>query len=123
MKIKLVAPIFGFEKIDEVTFEVIDEFFAKVESDEISFTLIDPAKVREYSFDIPLYYKDLLKLNSAQEASVYNVVVVNSDITKSTINFAAPIIVNKKEQLLAQIALDEIKYQAFGLAEPISDYL
>lgn len=123
MKIKLVAPIFGFEKIDEVTFETIDDFFSKVESEDISFTLIDPSKLRAYSFDIPLYYQELLKLESSEDASVYNLVIVNSDITKSTINFAAPIIINKNEKLLAQVALDEMKYKTFGLAEPISDYL
>ncbi len=123
MKIKIVAPIFGFENIDEVVFEEIDDFFSKLESGDVAFTLIDPAKLREYSFDIPPFYKELLKLESANDATVYNIVIISSEIEKSKINFAAPIIINKKEKLLAQIALDETKYREFGLAESISDYL
>ena len=123
MKIKIVAPIFGFEQINEVVFEEIDDFFSKVESGNFSFTLIDPSKLREYSFDIPPFYKELLKIESAEDTAVYNIVIISSEIEKSKINFAAPIIINTKENLLAQIALDETKYKEFGLAESISDYL
>jgi len=123
MKVKIVAPIFGFENIEEVEFEEIDDFFSKVESGDFSFTLIDPSKLREYSFDIPPFYKELLKLEILEDADVYNIVIISSEIEKSKINFAAPVIINKKENLLAQIALDENKYKEFGLAESISDYL
>ncbi len=123
MKIKIVAPIFGFENIDEVLFENIDDFFAKIESENISFTLIDPSKLREYSFEIPDFYKELLKIEAMEDVRVYNTVIISSDIKKSTVNFAAPIVINKKENLLAQIALDESSHEGFGLAESISDYL
>jgi len=123
MKVKIVAPIFGFENIDEVQFENIDDFFSKIESGDVTFTLIDPAKLREYSFNIPIFYKELLKLESDDDVSVYNIVIISSEIEKSKINFLAPIIINKKENLLAQIALDETQYKEFGLAESISDYL
>ncbi len=123
MKIKIVAPIFGFENIDEVFFEKIDDFFAKVESENISFTLVDPSKLREYSFDIPYFYKELLKIETLKDVKVYNIVIISSDIKKSTINFAAPIVINKKENLLAQIALDESVHKEFGVAESIVGYL
>ncbi len=123
MKIKIVAPIFGFEKIDEVLFENIDDFFAKIESENISFTLIDPSKLREYSFEIPDFYKEILKIRTMEDIKVYNIVIISSDIKKSTINFAAPIVINKKENLLAQIALDESSHKEFGVAESIVDYL
>lgn len=123
MKIKIVAPIFGFEKIDEVTLEEIDDFFVKLESENISFTLIDPSKLREYSFEVPDFYKELLKIETLDDVKVYNTVIISSDIKKSTINFAAPIVINKTEKLLAQIALDESKYSEYGLAEKVSQYL
>ncbi len=123
MKIKIVAPIFGFENIDEVVFEEVDEFFVKISSGDVSFTMIDPSKLRMYSFDIPLYYKELLKIDKDKDIKVYNIIIISSDIQKSTVNFAAPIIVNKKEKLLVQIALDGVKYKEFGLNEPISEYL
>jgi flagellar assembly factor FliW len=120
MNIKIVSPIFGFEDITEVQFEEIDEFFVKIESGDFSFTLIDPTKLREYDFEIPTYYKELLKITSNEHVAVYNIVIVSSQIEKSTINFAAPIIINTKENLLAQITLDESK---FSLSESIASYL
>ncbi len=120
MKIKIVSPIFGFENISEVSFEEIDDFFAKIESGDFSFTLINPAKLREYSFEIPKYYKELLKLESDKDVAVYNTVIIHSQMKKSTINFVAPIIINTKENLLAQITLDDTK---FGLNESIANYL
>lgn len=123
MTIKIVAPIFGFEKIYEVNFEKIDDFFVKIESDDILLTMIDPSKLREYSFDVPLHYKEILKIQEKDDISVYNIVIINSDIKKSTINFVAPILINTKQNILAQIALDESKYSNYGLAESIGEYL
>ncbi len=123
MKIKVVAPIFGFENIGEVELFEIDDFFTKIEHGDISFTLIDPSKLRTYSFEIPLYYKELLKIDLRADIKVYNLITVFSDIEKSTVNFAAPIIVNEKEGLLVQVALDEVKYKEFGLNESILEYL
>ncbi len=123
MKIKIVAPIFGFDDIGEVMFEEIDDFFSKIENGDVAFTLINPAKLREYSFEIPSFYKELLKLESIEDVVVYNIVIISSEIEKSKINFAAPIIINKKEKILVQIALDETKYKEFGIAESISEYL
>jgi flagellar assembly factor FliW len=117
---KIVSPIFGFEDITEVKFEEIDEFFVKIEEGDFSFTLINPLKLREYDFKIPEYYKELLKIDSDEDIAVYNIVIVSSQIEKSTINFAAPIIINTKENLLAQITLDETK---FSLNESIANYL
>jgi flagellar assembly factor FliW len=58
-----------------------------------------------------------------EDVKVYNIVIISSDIKKSTINFAAPIVINKKENLLAQIALDESTHKEFGIAESIVEYL
>jgi flagellar assembly factor FliW len=123
MKIKIVAPIFGFENIGEVNFEQIDDFFVRIWSDDISLTLIDPSKIREYSFDIPLHYKELLNIDDTISVSVYNTVIINSDIEKSTINFLAPILINTKENILVQVALDESKYSEYGLSEFIGKYI
>jgi len=123
MKIKIVAPIFGFNHIKDVEFEQIDELFAKIENSELALTLIDPSAIREYSFEIPDYYKDLLEIDDISDISVYNIVLISSDIKKSRINFAAPIIINSKKKILVQVALDESKHPEFGLAESITEYL
>jgi len=120
MNFKIVSPILGFDSIDEVTYSKVDDFFSTLEKEGISFTLIDPSRLREYVFEIPLFYKNLLKIEEGDDLKVYTLVIVHSDIEKSTINFAAPLLLNHTKGLLAQVALDDAN---FGMAESISEYL
>lgn len=120
MNFKIVSPILGFDSIEEVSFSKVDDFFSTLEKEGVSFTLIDPSRLREYSFEVPLFYKNLLKIEEGDDIRVYALVIIHSDIQKSTINFAAPLILNHTKNLLVQVALDDA---SFGMAEPISDYL
>jgi flagellar assembly factor FliW len=120
---KIVSPILGFDSIKEITFSEVDDFFSTLEKEGVAFTLIDPSRLREYSFEIPLFYKKLLEIEEGDDVRVYNTMIVDSVIENSRINFAAPLILNHTKKLLAQVALDSVKYPQFGMAEPISDYL
>ena len=123
MNFKIVSPILGFDGLKEISFFTVDEFFSKLESEGVSFTLIDPSRLRAYSFEIPLFYKNLLQIEEGDDIRVYNTVIVNSVIENSMINFAAPLILNHTKKLLVQVALDSVTYPDFGVAEPISAYL
>jgi flagellar assembly factor FliW len=123
MELKIVLPILGFEEIKECKLEKIDDFFYELNCGEIAFTLIDPAKLREYDFTISNSQKDALGIESSDEVKVYNIVTISNPLENSTINFLAPIIVNEKKALLAQVALDENRYKEFGLREPIKNFL
>ncbi len=123
MKIKIASPIFGFEELKDVELEKIDEFFSKLSADELSLTLLNPSLVREYHIDIPSSYETLLDIDEKDEIEFYAVMILQNPIENSYVNFAAPIIVNKSKNLLAQVALDEKKYPHFGLSEPIASYL
>ncbi len=123
MNFKVVSPILGFESISEISFSTIDDFFSKLEKEGIAFTLIDPSRLRTYSFEIPLFYKNLLKIEEGDDVKVYNTMIVHTPIEKSLINFAAPLILNHSKMLLAQVALDSATYPEFGIAETISTYL
>jgi flagellar assembly factor FliW len=120
MNFQIVSPIFGFDSLQEVTFLEIDAFFSKIVNAGVSFTLINPLKLRPYEIEIPLFYKNLLKVESGDDVRAYCTVIVDSDITQSTVNFAAPIILNHSKHRLVQVALDDAKY---AVAEPISSYL
>ena len=123
MKLKIAKPIFGFEDISEFSFEKIDDFFYSLVSGDISFTMIDPLKIRDYSFVVDSVYKDILEVENEDDVKVYNIVTIKNPIENSTINFLAPILINEKKGLLAQIVLDDKKYPDFGLTQEIKNFL
>jgi flagellar assembly factor FliW len=123
MNIKIISPILGFESVKEVMFLEIDDFFSSISGENLSFTLIDPTRLRDYSFKIPSSYQSLLQIEDKDDIKIYSVVVINSEIEKSTINFIAPIVINFSKALLAQITLDSFKYPDFQILDPISNYL
>jgi flagellar assembly factor FliW len=52
---------------------------------------------------------------------IYNIMILQSPIEKSTINFVAPLIFNTDNQMMAQIIIDN--RADFGIADPIKNYL
>ena len=117
--------ILGFEDTTTVNINEIDElFFTMVDAgnEDVSFTLVNPYLLREYSFDVPTDIKVLLEITEKSKISVYNILVVQKPLEKSTINFLAPIIVNHDNNKLAQTVLDPKKHQDFGMAETIESF-
>ena len=58
--------ILGFEDTNSVEIVEIDELFATMkdaDNEAISFTLVNPYPLREYSFDVPAATQALLELN------------------------------------------------------------
>ena len=123
MELKVASPILGFENITDYTLKQIDDFFYTLENGNISFTLIDPAKVRDYTFDLPAVYAQKLEADRETQLKTLAIVVLQNPIEESVINFLAPVVINEEKKLLAQVALDEQKYPDFGLAEKIGRYL
>ena len=119
------AQIPGFETIQEVEVEQIDDFFFKFisKSDTTTFTLINPYMVRNYDFDIPEYFKSLLEITEESNLLVFNIMIIATPIETSTINFIAPLIFNTDNQTMAQVLLDSSKHPDFGLMESISTFL
>ncbi|HIO90220.1 MAG TPA: flagellar assembly protein FliW [Campylobacterales bacterium] len=123
MKVSVISPIFGFDDIKDMELEEVDEFFYLLKAGDISFTLINPATVREYELVIPKNYQNILQVEDESDIKVFNIVTILNPIEKSTINFLAPIVINMRKQLLVQVPLDEQKYKEFGLNESIEKYL
>ena len=120
------SPLLGFENIKEMKLSKIDDIFMKLEDKDesgISFTLIDPFALREYSFDIPLEFQKLLGIKKDSKLLVYNIMIIQEPIEKSTINFLAPVIFNQDNKTMGQIILDNTKYQNYHIVETISNYL
>ena len=119
------SEILGFGNIDKMEYSEIDELFSSmraVENEDISFTLVNPYKLREYSFDLPLAIKALLEINENSKIEVYNILMIQSPLDDSTVNFLSPIVFNQDNATMAQVVLEANKYPEFSLIQPLKSF-
>lgn len=123
MQFDLKLPILGFETVSKMELHKIDDIFLRLESvgEGPSFTLVNPFVLREYAFDIPSSLQALLGILPESNLLIYNIMILQTPIENSTINFVAPLIFNTDNQTMAQIIVDN--RTDFGIAEPIKKYL
>lgn len=124
MKFDVCVPILGFEDVKQVSLEKIDDVFMTMKSlndDYISFTMIDPFSLREYDFEIPDNIQQLLEIDKDSNLIVLNIVIIQTPIEDSVVNFVGPIVFNTNNYKAAQIVLNDSKH--YGVAEKISDFL
>lgn len=125
MVYEVKGEILGFADTKQVDINAIDELFSIMTDKDnkgISFTLVNPYMLREYSFDIPTETKNLLNINSDSKISVYNILLIQKPLEKSTINFLAPVILNHDNNTLAQIVLEPKQNPDYGMAESIESF-
>ena len=124
MNFEICVPLLGFEDVKRVKLEKIDDIFMKMQSlddEHISFTLIDPFVLREYDFEVPTSTQELLDIDKDSNILILNIVLIQTPIENSLINFIGPIIFNTENNKAAQIILpDSTNY---GVAEVISTFL
>ena len=126
MKFEVKSEILGFENIKEVELSEVDELFSTLratENNDISFTLINPNRLREYSFDVSTSTETLLDINDEKDLLVYNIVVLQSPLDESKINFQAPLVFNKANGTVAQEVLGIQNYPNFGFDESLKTYI
>ncbi|MFT7859749.1 MAG: flagellar assembly protein FliW [Sulfurimonas sp.] len=126
MAYEIKGSLYGFDTTRNVEIKKIDELFSTMidtENENISFTLVKPNLLREYAFDLPLDVKALLEINENSTVSVYNILMIQKPLEKSTINFLAPIIINNDNSFLAQAILDPKKYPDYDIAESIDSFV
>lgn len=123
MQFTLQLPMLGFESVTHMELQKIDDIFMRLESvgDGPSFTLINPYVLREYSFDIPSSLQAAMEITQTSNLLIFAIVILNTTIEDSTINFVAPLIFNTDNQTMAQIIIDN--RPDFSIAEPIRNYL
>ncbi|BDY13506.1 flagellar assembly protein FliW [Hydrogenimonas cancrithermarum] len=126
MDFKAVMPILGFDTVSNLTLEPIDDIFyrlANSEGEAPSFTLIQPGALREdYIFDLPKSAAEKLELENAEDAMVLNIVIIDTPLENSHVNFIAPLVFNTKNGTMAQVVLDSVKYPDYGLADPLKAF-
>jgi len=125
MSYEIKGEILGFQDTKEVEINEIDPLFSTmidVNNENISFTLVNPYLLREYSFDVPAETQELLHINKDSKIAVYNILVIQKPLEKSVINFLAPIIINLDNNMLTQIILDPKEHPDYGMAETIESF-
>jgi len=124
MKFEVTVPLLGFEDLKHVELEKIDDVFMKMQSlenEHTSFTLIDPFVLKEYDFEIPDSTQELLEITENSNLLVLNIVLIQTPIEESIVNFIGPILFNTDSNKAAQVILSEST--EYGVAEKISTFL
>ncbi|OIP54719.1 MAG: flagellar biosynthesis protein FliW [Helicobacteraceae bacterium CG2_30_36_10] len=124
MKFEISAPLLGFETLKEVELQKIDDIFMKMQSTEdkhISFTLIDPFVLVDYDFEIPEKIRELLEIDKDSNLLILNILLIQTPIEDSMVNFIGPLVFNTNNHKAAQIILTE--NNKFSMVEKISTYL
>jgi flagellar assembly factor FliW len=124
MRFDICVPILGFENVKEVTLEKIDDAFMRMQStteEHISFTLINPFVLREYDFEISDATQALLEVDEKSNILILNIIIIQTPVEDSVVNFIGPMVFNTDNKRAAQIVLSEST--KYGVAEKISLYL
>jgi len=87
------------------------KFLQSVESQEISFTCIDPVSIRQ-DYEVPLGPEEAeaLQLESSEDALILTLVVIPEDPRRMTTNLAGPLVINARTRIGYQIILNTEKY-------------
>ncbi|MDB2562058.1 flagellar assembly protein FliW [Sulfurimonas sp.] len=124
MKFDISVPLLGFENVTQVELQKIDDIFMKMQSttdEHISFTLINPFVLREYDFEIPTNVQEIIEADENANLLILNIVLIQTPIEDSIVNFIGPLVFNTDNNRAAQIILsDSPKYT---VAEKISSFL
>lgn len=77
----------------------------------LAFMMIDPFKIfRDYEVDLPQTALQKLKIEHAEDVTIYTIVVLADDISESTTNLQGPVVLNAKAGLGKQVILDDDRY-------------
>jgi len=125
MSYNVRGELLGFPDTKNIEIVEINSLFSTLkdlDDENISFTVVNPYELREYSFNLPLDIKVLLEINENSSVSIYNILVIQKPIAQSTINFLAPIVINNDNNKIAQIILEPRTHPDYGMAETIESF-
>ncbi|TQR43739.1 flagellar assembly protein FliW [Paenibacillus popilliae] len=106
--------ILGFEDFDAFDLNEIEgtSFYQleALDNSEIKFVVINPFDWKnDYSFILDNSCKEGLKLNDPNDALVMNIVTIKDPFTSSTVNYAAPLVMNVDNGLAMQFVIQDNK--------------
>lgn len=115
--IRFAQGVPGFEHLHD--FALIDlqgdmplQQLQSVEEPAISFLVGDPFYFYpDYAWDVPEAVQTELKITEEVELKVVCIITIPSDVSASTINLLAPILINSSERLGKQLILHTERYK------------
>lgn len=89
-----------------------------VDDPDLALPVINPFIVKpDYDIEVDDSELDFIQTHDEEDLMVLSVMVVPDDLTKMTVNLMAPILINTRKMLAAQVMMDhkeyEINYPAF----------
>ncbi|STQ87091.1 hypothetical protein LS73_006175 [Helicobacter muridarum] len=84
-----------------------------IQQENMTLVLVNPYKLRDYSFTIPEYITMILQITTKSKILVYCPLDLNSPLESSEINYLFPIVFNTQAKLAAQIPLSIMDYPEF----------
>lgn len=107
----------GFE--EEKTYSLLplseDQVYVVLQSTvtpELAFVITDPfIHFKEYEFSLPDETISQLRIESENDVSVYVVLTVKENISDTTANLLAPLVINTKHNLAKQVVLHDSRYE------------
>lgn len=106
----------GFEK--ETQFVILELFegtlfkvLQSIHESYVAFIMCDPWMFEaDYEFDLKESVIEELQILSSDDLSIYNFLTISQDMSQSTINLLAPIVVHQKYKIGMQVVLEGTKY-------------
>ncbi|MBL4932903.1 MULTISPECIES: flagellar assembly protein FliW [Clostridium] len=109
--------IMGFEELNK--FIIVEskeneafKILQSLEDGDIGLLSISPFDVKEdYEVELNEEMVNSLGIESPEDVILYNIVTLNSDIYKITVNLKAPIIINVNKKVGKQVIIDKEEYK------------
>ncbi len=89
----------------------IFSFLQSVDEPGLSFVVIMPELVRaDYAVELSDEEIELLQISSPEDGKVFGIVTIPENVAEMTVNLQAPVVINTKERLGAQLIITGDKY-------------
>lgn len=86
-------------------------YLQSLEEGSVAFIIVSPFEFHsDYEFQLPEQVKAELNISSDENLEVYNIVSVQEELVKATLNLAAPIIINRINNMGIQLILPDGVY-------------
>ena len=108
----------------QVSLERIDDNFMKMkalDNEHISFIMINPFSLRDYDFEVPQNIQDLLEVDKDSNLIILNIVLIQTPVEDSVVNFIGPVVFNTDKNKAAKVIINDSK--EYTVADKISDFL
>lgn len=116
----------GLEGLDQYAIVRCDQtepiqWLQSVDDQDISIPIINPFLLMpEYEIEVDDSELELIGTHKEEDLVVLSILVIPDDLTKMTINLMAPLLINIREMLGAQVMMD---YKTLPISEPVFDAL